>query len=210
MCERRTRWLGPAAILLALGFLSAGGCAKAPEITNAFQDEQLGIAFDFPPGWSELTAKEWRERKMGKNRTRLTIMDDQRKAGFSVIVADLDMESEITSMLLGSDPAPRTAMLLESVDRAGPQQYKGYKLLEKGPTLFAGLPFGHIVYQGQQRGKEMRWWRMIVALPPQRTDVAVMIVSSVTLEMQSEYQAAFQQIEDSWRWLGKDDGAAGE
>jgi len=49
--------------------------------------------FEFPEGWSRLSKRERRERTTGKDRTLITIMDEERRAGFSVIPVALDSEA---------------------------------------------------------------------------------------------------------------------
>ena len=120
-----------------------------------------------------------------------------RKAGFSVV----RMNTSALPACPAGDAATQTAFLLDAVNTAGPSKYQGYKLLEKGPTTFAGAPFGHIVYEGQEQGKDIRWWRMIVMVPPGRSDFLVMLIFSTPVNDRAKHEAAFRQIEQNWQWI---------
>ena len=84
--------------------LLAAGCA--PE-TN-FEDKS-GISFEFPAGWSRLSSKEWKELGLGTNRTLVTVMDEARVAGFSVIPVGLSMGDQMAFGAMGIPPLPRSA-----------------------------------------------------------------------------------------------------
>jgi hypothetical protein len=144
------------------------------------------VRFKFPEGWSELSEQEWREMDLGENRTQVTVMDGERLAGFSVIRVPLD----------GLTPA----ISVDSIHAAGPGKYENYRLIKKGKAQFAGRSVGEIVYQGQNPGKELRWYRVLIAAPPDRTDRLLMLLHSTPLGREGEFAADFASIEQSWQW----------
>lgn len=78
--------------LLVASFLMIGCSQETPQ--THFKHKS-GIYFEFPEGWSKLSKKEWRERKMGKDQTLITIMDKERDAGFSIIPVALNSEAQM-------------------------------------------------------------------------------------------------------------------
>ena len=183
---------------LLLLFLFITGCAQQTPQTH-FKSKG-GLYFAFPEGWSRLSKKEWKQRKMGKDSTLITVMDEKRSAGFSIIPVPLDMDMQISSQMLGSEMEARVAFFLESIDSAGPQKYKNYKLFSKDGVVFAGIPMGEIIYQGQLPEKELRWYRILVAAAPEKYDSLLMLIFTTPLGEQDSYKKDFQTIENSWKW----------
>jgi hypothetical protein len=177
------------------------GCKESSTLTESFNDDLAGIAFEFPKGWSELTPKEWRERKMGENKTLITIMDKQREAGFSIIPVHLDATFERTFNMYADEGKDRSDVLIESIHAAGPNKYRGYKLLEKGEMDFAEYTLAGIEFKGQKPGKEMRWQRLVIAMSETDNDELVMIVFSTPVGKESDYEEDFKYIEDTWQWI---------
>lgn len=184
--------------LLLMIFVFVAGCA--PQTPQTHFESKGGLYFKFPEGWDELSKKEWKQRKMGKDNTLITVMDKKRLAGFSIIPVPLDMDMQISSQMLGSEMETRIAFFLESIDAAGPQKYTDYKLISKDGALFAGIPMGEIIYQGQLTGRALRWYRILVAAAPEKYDTLLMLVYTTPVGEQDYYKQDFQTIENSWKW----------
>jgi hypothetical protein len=174
------------------------GCAQqAPE--THFKHKS-GIYFEFPEGWSKLSKKEWRERKMGKDRTLITIMDKERHAGFSVIPVALNSEAQMVFAMMGNEVEARVAMYLESLHVAGPNRYQEYKLFSKDTELFAGLAMGELVFQGKNPGKTLKWYRILVLALPNTEEALIMFIFTAPMGKQDSFKEHFAFIESTWKW----------
>jgi hypothetical protein len=183
--------------LLFISFIIVGCAQQTPQ--SHFRHKS-GIYFDFPEGWSKLSKKEWREQKMGKDQSLITIMNKERHAGFSVIPVALNSEAQMVFGMLSDEVEARVAMYLESIHHAAPNRYQKYKLFSKGAALFAGFPMGEIVFQGRNPGKKLKWYRILV-LAVQNTEKAmVMFIFTAPIGEQDSFKKDFDFIESTWKW----------
>jgi hypothetical protein len=186
-------------MILSVGtLLFVGGCAEQTLQTHF--KHKSGIYFEFSEGWSELSKKEWRKRKMGKDRTLITIMDKERRAGFSVIPVALNSEAQMVFGMMGDEVEARVAMFLESLHAAGPKRYQEYKLFSKGAALFAGFPMGELVFQGKNPGKELKWYRVLVLALPNTEEAMIMFIFTAPMGEQDSFKKDFDFIEGTWKW----------
>ena len=175
------------------------GCSNQTDSPSYFQHKS-GLYFDYPGGWSELSKKEWREHKMGKDQTLITIMDEDRMAGFAIIPVTLSRADQQTSRILDDEVEARVVVFLESIDEAAPNKYHNYELIKKGAASFAGIPVGEIVYQGKLPGKSLRWYRILIAVADNIYDKFLMIVLTAPMGEQDDFLPDFLKIEDTWKW----------
>lgn len=183
--------------LLAISFLMIG-CTQQSSQTHF--KHKSGIYFEFPEGWSKLSKKEWDEQKMGKDRTFITIMDKERCAGFSVIQVALNSEAQMVFGMIGDEVEARVVMYLESLHAAGSKRYLKYKLFSKGVALFAGLPMGELVFQGENPGKTLKWYRVLVLALPNTEEAMIMFVFTAPMGEQDSFKKDFVFIEETWKW----------
>ena len=159
-----------------------------------------GIYFEFPEGWSKLSKKEWRDRKMGKDQTIITIMDKERCAGFSVILVALNSEAQMIFAMMGDKVESRAVMYLASLHIAGPNRYQEYKLFSKGTDLFAELAMGELVFQGKNPGKTLKWYRVLVLALPNTEEALIMFIFTTPMGKQDSFKENFDFIESTWKW----------
>ncbi len=156
------------------------------------------MSFLFPEGWSVPSPQEWRDLKLGKDQTLITLMDESRRAGFSVILVNLGPDEQFVLNLLDDHPAARAVMFTESIDAAGPGNYENYKLIGKQPALFAGAPMAEIVFEGRKPGKQMNRYRLLALTT--KSDFIIMFLFSAPIEERDAFQADFDFIESTWSW----------
>jgi hypothetical protein len=185
-------------VLFLVLFVFIVGCGK-PVSEKSFQHSS-GISFDFPDGWSPLSNKEWRDMDLGKDRTIITIMDKNREASFSIIPVRLGSTSRITFNKPSGGASIEATFYVNSIHAAGPNKYEDYSLFRKGETTFADFPMGEIVFQGQNPGKELRWYRILVLAGADSNKSVLMLVFSTPMDEQSEFENDFDFIENSWNW----------
>ena len=191
------RWLTYSCFVLAAVF-SVAGCTQ-PASRNEAQ-ARPAERFHFPSAWTELSASEWREMELGENRTLITIMDPNRAAGFSVIRVPVDSAMKPVLQAGGDDRETRATMAVESIHAAGPEEYEDYKLIRKGTASYAGRAVGEIVYQGQNPGKGLRWFRVLVDVGETPGEPLLMLVHSAPLGQQESFAPDFGYIETTWQW----------
>ncbi len=59
---------------------------------------------------------------------------------------------------------------------------------------------GEIVFQGQNPGKTLRWYRILVLAGADSNKSVLMLAFSAPMDEQSEFEDAFDFIEDNWNW----------
>jgi hypothetical protein len=101
---------------------------------------------------------------------------------------------------LGDNSKARNALLVESIHTAGPDQYQDYQLIERGAAQYAGRTMGQIVYQGQNPGKGLRWFRVLIDAGHAPDEPTLMLVHSTPLGRQNEFKPDFGYIEQTWEW----------
>ena len=183
--------------LLSISFLMAGCVQQAPQ---AYFRDRSGMYFEFPYGWSRLSKEEWRERNMGEDRTLVTIMDSERRAGFSVIPINLSKDAQTAFEVMADTTEDRLSMYIDSLYAAGPSRYQNYIFFNKGTTKFAGLPVGEITFQGRNPGKELKWYRVLVFALPRRQAAVIMFVFTAPMGKHYSFKKDFEFIEDTWKW----------
>ena len=166
--------------------LSLTGCFEP--VPRSQPAQGLRVPFRMPDGWSELSEQEWRDMDLGTNYTQVTVMDAERLAGFSIV----------SFSMAGMNPATS----IDSIHAAGPGKYKDYRLITKGAARFAGRSVGEILYQGQNPGKELRWYRVIISASPGGTGDRFMLIHTAPIGRERDFAEAFSSIEKSWQWQG--------
>jgi hypothetical protein len=187
----------PYLFLLFISIISIG-CTQ--QDTQDHFRHKSGIYFDFPEGWSKLSKEEWRDKKLGKDQTLITIMDNERRAGFSLIPVALSSEAQMVFGMMGNEVEARVVMYLESIHRAAPNRYQEYKLLSKGASLFAGIPMGELVFQGKNPGKTLQWYRLLVLAVPNTEEAMIMFIFTAPIGEQDSFKRDFDFIESTWKW----------
>ncbi|MCP5051355.1 MAG: hypothetical protein GY940_29585 [bacterium] len=191
----------PVSFLALLIFIT--GCSSNNSETIQSQTNfkhNSGIQFDFPYGWTPLSKKEWRDMKLGADKTLITIMDNNREAGFSLIPVGLNRSDSITLNLLGNEPAAKAVMFLEAMHAAGPGKYREYELFSKGATSFAGYPMAEIIYQGRNPGKSLKWYRVLALTGTKPANAILMFVFTTPIDEEEDFKEDFDFIEKSWKW----------
>ncbi len=199
------------------------GCTITVQREGSFSSSRLGVSFDFPEGWSRLSAAEMKKMFPGKGEGILvTIGDPDRVAIVSLVEATLDRESVqaincysnlvILSAKTGKKSDAWTeaeekvlafyATILVSIKMALPKRYEGFRMLRDGAGIFAGVPVGEFVFEGKRLGedKEKNWKRLIVMLPKNATNKVVMLAFSIPLSGKAKYTADLKHIEKTWKW----------
>ncbi len=185
-------------LLLILSIFVA--CSTESDIvpTDTSYHHPAGISFDFPEGWSKLSPKE--VKKFESDKTLLTIMDDGRKAGFSLIAMNAKGDVRFALNLLGDEPAAKAAMTMQSIIAVAPKQYEEFELISHDAVLFAGVPMAELIFEGRNPGKEKKWHRILILTGGGNNDTILMIYGATPVGEEAAYTDDFKAIEESWSW----------
>ncbi len=157
-----------------------------------------GIGFDFPDGWSMLSPSE--VKKFESDNTLVTIMDKERRAGFSLIAMNAEGDVRMTLNLLGDEPAAKAAMTMHSIVQAAPEKYEDFELISHDAVLFAGVPMAELIFEGRNPGKELKWHRLLILTGGGNNDTILMIYAATPIGEEDDYADDLKAIEDSWEW----------
>lgn len=175
-------------------------CSRNSTIDDNHFEHKSGIYFEFPAGWSRLTREEWEQRNMGTNQTLITIADKAREAFFAVIPMEFDITALEVKFLSMGKRMSATEMLIEALHRAGPMQYLGYKMIDKGTVDFAGWEVGELIFEGKQMKRRQTWNQIIIAVDKNKSNKYYMLVFSLPPKKLIFYEKDLEVIDRTWRW----------
>ncbi|MFP4460316.1 MAG: hypothetical protein ACLFSQ_12105 [Candidatus Zixiibacteriota bacterium] len=185
-------------LIAAYIVLSISSCAKVSE--NSYSNEDLGVKFTFPIGWSELSEQEWQDLHLGEDKTLITIMDEDRDASFALIKVPVGAMAEQLKNLEMDMILNQLNGMVEKIHQTGPQRFDNYELKRKGKATFNEYPMAEIVYQGQNPGKDIKWFRILLGVNPNNKTTMIMLIFSAPINEYEEYIDEFEIIEKSWEW----------
>ena len=196
--------------ILGLAFLALlAGCTAAPDerSATAYNNEEIGIQFDYPDGWRQLKPSEL---PAGKE-SLVTIEDSSGVAQVSLVEFDLQavlgtIDTRLMLEMAGEGNVQRALALFvqlnSSFEDAFERRYERYQLLERewvralqGQRAVAS----ELVFKGQLPGEPMMWRKAVIILKVGQEDKGFIMAYAVPSLLLDEHRAAFQFIEDSWR-----------
>jgi len=198
------------------------GCNPIPR--TSFSSKNLGIQFDFPEGWSELSWLELNKQKIQRNKYDIIIIGDPNRratvklSDITPLLKDRNFQylyqcyrysklfreamsgrrKRETLSEEGQKIAEYLGFLTGMFERSASENLTEYKLERRGAITLAGLPVGELVYEGHKPGEKQSWTRLFVMI---WKDKVFILRFRVPVEYKEDYVQAFQYIESSWEWI---------
>jgi hypothetical protein len=171
--------------------LAASACKKKPT-------HETGVTLDLPKGWTYLSKKEISKRG---SRVQLMAGNGDRSRTIFLTMATIGQDEAEAISIFGDGVAPRLAAMAVSLEHALPKKYDDFELLDHGGISLAGVGACEIIFKGSERGGDIRWLRIVLAIPKSPRDRRVLMFGFGCPEDEEESCSTdLDEIESSWRW----------